>query len=254
MKGASTVNWTSYMGGPRSDIAYPRAMENALRAAGRPAEVRDMSLGGELASTALKHWEPQVARWSPDVIVLHYGHTETLHLLLPQRLERHANSLRGRPGAIRDWYRKRVLRPGWKSLAVLQQRLDRGVVPATFRHRERRVANDLERLVQRAQLVGSPLVLLMKLVEPGPPFLNWFPGIRERTDAMNDALADVVGRVDRDNVRLVDTPTVLRALRESGVAINPDGGHFAPAAHAAVGSALASEVLSWADGQPHLRT
>ena len=240
------------MGGPRGDIAYPRAMENALRMAGRPAEVRDMSLGGELTGAALKHWEPEVARWSPDVIVLHYGHTETLHLLLPQRLERHANSLAGRPGAFRDLYRKRVLRPGWKGLAVLQQRLDRGAVPATFRHRERRVANDLERLVQRTQLVGSPLVLIMRLVDPGPPFLDWFPGIRERTSAMNHALAEVARRADRDNVRLFDTGTALRGVAESGVPINPDGGHFSPAAHAAVGEALASEVLRWADGQGHL--
>lgn len=228
VKGASTVNWTSYMGGPRSDIAYPRATENALLAAGRPAHVRDLSSGGELTSAALKRWEPEVARWSPDVVILHYGHTETLHLILPQRLERHANSFRGRPGTVRDFYRKRLLRPGWKSLAVLQQRLDRGVVPANFRHRERRVAADLERLIQRIQLVGSPLVLVMRLVEPGPPFQNWFPGIRDRTCSMNRALDDVVQRVGRDNVRLFDTPRVLERLKTEGEPINPDGGHFAP--------------------------
>lgn len=241
------------MGGPRDDLAYPRATEHALLAAGRPATVRDTSLGGELTKTALRRWEPEVLQWSPDVIVLHYGQVETIHLFVPQRLERHANSWRTRPGKVRALYRMGVLRPVWKSLTVTQRRLDGRVIPATFRNRAERVADDLERLVERTQLAQSPLVLIMQLVEPAQRWKDWFPGITERTSAMNAALAEVVQRVGRDNVRLFDVPGALSQLKADGVPVHPDGGHFSPAAHAAIASVLAREILTWAEDQPHLQ-
>ena len=97
VKGASTVNWVSWMGGPRSDFAYPRATEAALLAAGRPAVVRDTSLAAEHPKSALKAWSDEVVPWSPDVVVLHYGHMECIHLMLPRSLQRHAQSLQSRP-------------------------------------------------------------------------------------------------------------------------------------------------------------
>ena len=60
--------------------------------------VRNLAVTSEQVKTGIKNWERQVFPWSPDVVVLHYGLYETVHLFLPQPLERHANSLRGRPG------------------------------------------------------------------------------------------------------------------------------------------------------------
>ena len=93
VKGASTVNWISYMGGPRSDFAYPRVLEATLLAAGRPAVVRDTSLAAEHPKSALAAWSTEVVPWSPDVVVLHYGHMECIHLLLPRVLQRYAQTL-----------------------------------------------------------------------------------------------------------------------------------------------------------------
>jgi lysophospholipase L1-like esterase len=240
------------MGGPRTDLAYPRATEAELLAAGRVAEVRDTSLASERVKTALKRWQREVFNFSPDVVVLNYGHFESIHLFLPQPLERHANSLQSRPGPVRDAYRRILLRPLWMSLARLQQRLDRALPSTIFSHRPRRVANDLERLVQRTQMIQSPLVLILELTPPGERFLKWFPGIGERMEVMNQTLAEVVRRIDKPNVRFFSTSAALAELSAAGHDLVPDGGHYTPVAHRAIATALAREILAWADQQPHL--
>jgi hypothetical protein len=254
VKGASTVNWTSFMGGPRSDFAYPRATEAALLAAGRRAEVRDTSIAAEHPKQALRDWQRAVVNFSPDVIVLHYGHMEAIHLFLPRALQRHAQSLQNRPGPIRDAYRGRVLRPGWKALARLQQRIYRKLpVTGVFRRRSRRAARDLEQLIRRVQDVGSPLVLVMELTPPGSNYADWFPGMGERLEIVNQDFRDVVRRVGRPNVRVFPVRAVLAELSASADEISPDGAHFSPAAHRTVAAALAREIGEWADTEGHLR-
>jgi lysophospholipase L1-like esterase len=254
VKGASTVNWTSFMGGPRSDFAYPRATEACLLAGGRPAEVRDTSVAAEHPKQALRDWQREVVNWSPDVVVLHYGHMETIHLFLPRALQRHAQSIRNRPGPIRDAYRQRLLRPAWKTLARLQQRVYRKVAArALFAHRFRRAGLDLEQLIKRIQDVGSPLVLVMELTPPGANYADWFPGMGQRLEQMNDVLRDVVRRVDRPNVRIFHTRAALADVAASPDELNPDGAHYSPAAHRALGAALAREIAEWTDREGHLR-
>src|SRR5690242_14845948 len=105
IKGHSQVVWTSWMGGPRSDLAYPRALEAELYAAGRPADVRVEALPAVTTKRALRSWEHEVVPFSPDVVVLHLGQMDMVHHVLPGWLEQHAHSLRTRPGAVREKYR-----------------------------------------------------------------------------------------------------------------------------------------------------
>jgi lysophospholipase L1-like esterase len=253
VKGASPAHWISWMDGPREDLAYPRITEQELLAAGHPARVRDLSVTSERARTGLKNWQRQVFNFSPDVVVLNYGLFEAVHQFLPQPLERYANSLISRPGSVRDAYRKRVVRPTWVALAKGQQRLD-GVLPATmFRHRPRRFAADMELLIQRIQMVQSPLVLVLEVSPPGETWRSWFPGIAERISETNEVLAEVVRRIDRPDVRYFPTSTALAGLVDAGEDIVPDGGHYTPAAHRALGAALAAEILAWSEQQPLLR-
>ncbi|HET9419561.1 MAG TPA: SGNH/GDSL hydrolase family protein [Nocardioides sp.] len=245
VKGASTVHTVSWMGGPRRDFAYPRATEAQLYAAGVPAEVRCTAMASQRVKTALKNWEVETFSWSPDVVVLNYGHFETVHFLLPQRLERHAHSMADRPGPIRTPYRI-VLRKFWKLLARIQQQLDRRLPSTMLRNRPRRVENDLVRLIERIQMIGSPLVLVMELTPPGAPFRNWFPGMGERMEVMNQALREVVRRTDKPNVRFFETNTVLAPLMQGDEEVNPDGGHYTPEAHRAIAERLAEEILEFA--------
>ncbi len=254
VKGASTVNWVSWMGGPRSDFAYPRATEAALIASGRPAEVRDTSIAAEAPKTALRGYQREIVNWSPDVVVLHYGHMETIHLFLPRALQGHAQSLQNRPGRIRDAYRGWVLRPGWRSLARLQRQVYRRLPnTAVFRRRVRRAARDLEQLISRIQDVGSPLVLVMELMPPGATYADWFPGMGDRLEHVNGAMHDLVRRIDRPNVRFFPVRKVLAEISGDPDEISPDGAHFSPLAHRTLAAALAVEIGEWVDAEGHLR-
>lgn len=252
VKGASTVNWTSYMGGPRQDLAFPRVAEQRLLADGRRSVVTTASMPSEEAGSILSTWQREVLGFSPDVIVLVYGHYETLHLLLPRWLERHANSLRARPRPLATAYRRLVLRPVWKQLARLQAALDR-VGPSTIRRRHRRVAADVRRYVEQVQKVASPLVLVFELLPPHGRTASWFPGAAERMQLMNAELAATVEDIGLPDVRFFTVrDLVAEHLDGDETRAQPDGFHYTPEMHRWVGEKLGAEVSAWAATQAHL--
>ena len=254
VKGASTVNWLSEMGGPRTDFGFPRAIEAELLANGRPATVRTISVASEKTSTTLLRWEQEFLGYSPDVVVLVYGHYETIHLFLPHWLERHANSLKTRPRRLTDLYRGYVLRKVWMFLARMQARLDLRLDPTIRTSRPRRVAADLETLIGHVQQVGSPLVIVFELLPPAKRYRSWFPGMAARIAVMNDALAGVVARVDKPNVRLFKVSEMMDKYADGDIDVaTPDGFHYSPYLHRMIGNELAREIMEWADTQPHLK-
>jgi GDSL-like Lipase/Acylhydrolase family len=254
VKGSSNVVIISPMGGPRTDFTFPRVLEQRLLADGRPAEVRSPSVPGELTKHMLRTWEEDMLGYSPDVVILLYGQVETVHLFLPWRLERHANSFRTRPGTIRDLYRNRVLRPVWKALAKLQSKADRTVNPTLRRGRPRRVAADLARLLEHIRFVQNPLVLVFELQVPAERFRRWFPGMTPRIEAMNAAIKSVVEKLDDPNVRWFTTSDLVESHAGGDIDVaTPDGFHFTPAMHRAIGEKLADVIEEWCDTQPHLK-
>jgi hypothetical protein len=254
VKGASTVNWLSGMGGPRTDFAFPRVVEQTLRASGRPVQLETVSVASELTSTTLRHWEREVLGFSPDVIVLVYGHYESIHLFLPRWLERHANSLKSRPRRLGRLYRRHLLRPVWMILARAQARVDTVLDPTIRRARSRHVAADLQTLIGHVQKVGSPLVVVFELLPPAARYRSWFPGMTRRIEVMNRELADMVVRVARPNVRFFRTGEVVTKYLDGDIdRATPDGFHYSPELHRHVGEQLAGEIMAWADTQPHLR-
>ena len=253
VKGSSLVNQISWMGGPRTDFTFPRALEQQLLADGRTCDVRTITAMAEKTGPILKSWEHEVLGFSPDVIVLVYGYVETIHRFLPQWLERHANSWRARPRRIRTLYRKLVLRPVWKLLAQLQMRLDT-VVPTVRRlRRPRRVAAYLEAYISHVQTVASPLVIVLELLPPAGNYRRWFPGMEARIEDMNHALAATVARVDRPNVRFFRVQPLVDEYCEGDLDLaTPDGSHYSPELHRQIGRALGDEIQAWAETQPHL--
>jgi hypothetical protein len=254
IKGASTIVFIAEMGGPRSDFNFGRVVESEILRAGRPAEVRVSGVPSYLAKHSVRDWEQDVLGWSPDVVVVHHGHYESIHYVLPRWIERHANSTRGRPGGrIRTFYRRKVLRPLWVSLAKVQSRADRRFNSTLFARKLRRVGTDVEGFIRNVQTVGSPLVLVMEVVPPGRRWQSWMPGLTERTALMNDGLRSAVERIDRPNVRFVPTLQTLTAELEPGEEPTPDGGHYSARAHRVLGEILSREILQWADTQAHLQ-
>ena len=254
VKGASTVNVVYPMGGPRSDFGFARTIESELLANGRPVDVQTISVASERTSTTLLRWEQEFLGYSPDVVLLNYGHVECFHLFLPTWLEKRVNSAKTRPRRLTLFYRTYVLRKVWMFLARMQARVDKRIDPTIRSSRPRRVAADLETLIGHVQQIGSPLVIVFEQLRPASRYRNWLPGMAARIDEMNLAIAGVVARVDKPNVRLFKTSEIVDNLLDGDLdAATPDGAHYSPRLHQLIGVALAREIMQWADAQPHLR-
>lgn len=253
VKGPSTVNWVSWMGGPRQDFTYPRVVEEQLLEAGRASDVRAITMTSEKASWLLRTWQREVLGFSPDVIVLTYGHYESVHLFLPRWLERHGNSLKVRRGRLRQLYRRGVVRPVWMGLARVQAKVDAVVGPYVGVRRARRLAADIEQYIHQVQKVGSPLVLLFELLPPGPRVTGWFPGLERRLGLMNQEMEAMVERVGLDHVRMFPIMPIAEKYAEGDMSLaEPDGFHYSPEMHRRVGEALARDIDAWAATQSHL--
>lgn len=253
VKGASTVNWVSWMGGPREDFIFPRVVEEQLLAAGRASDVQTITMTSQRTSSILGTWQAEVLGYSPDVIVLVYGHYETIHLFIPRWLEVHANSLKARPRRLAALYRRVLVRPAWKALARVQARIDSILDPTLRRGRPEQVAADLRQYIDHVQKVGSPLVYVFELLPPGSRYRSWFPGMARRIEVMNRTLEGMVDAVGLDHVRYFRVAPLVEqhAGGDIDTAI-PDGFHYSPAMHRHVGEALAADIQQWAETQNHL--
>lgn len=252
VKGASTALWTSYMGGPRGDFTFPRVIEQELLQAGRPAEVRNTAVLGDRTIDGLRRWTDEAIGWSPDVVVMIYGHYETIHLFIPHWFERYVN----KPRVSRPWarlYRKRVLRAVWKVLATVQAAVDARVPEALWRPRIRRTSRDIVDHAVALRQLASPLVLVMEVLPLAPSKDHWFPGMTRRIRMVNDLNRRSIEELADPEVRFVPvTPIVDRVAGGDLDVATPDGYHYTPQMHRAVGRELAAQVLAWVDGQTHL--
>lgn len=253
VKGASTVNYTSWMGGPRTDFTFPRVVEEHLLAAGYECDVRMITMAAERVTTLLPSWQHEVLDFSPDVIVLVYGHAETIHLFIPRIVERHANSLKVHPGRIRGLYRRVVVKPAWKALVRLQSRVDARIGHLARRRMPQRVSAEVEAYVRQVQSAASPLVICFEILPPASRAADWFPGMTARVHGVNRALRDMVARLDLATVRYFEvSPLVDEVAGGDPVVATPDGFHYSPAMHRGVGGRLSEVILEWAGTQPHL--
>ncbi|WP_370288137.1 SGNH/GDSL hydrolase family protein [Nocardioides sp.] len=253
VRGASTVGWSGRMGGARTELGFPRVLERELLARDHRAEVRSVTVGGMPTSAVLKRWEHDIVGWSPDVVVYMVGHYETLHVLWPNRLERHANHFRWLPRPLRTLYRRKVLRPVWRNLVRFQTAVDAHVPQRWAQRRVRYAVADLARAVKQAREIQSPLVVLMETPLPGSYARKLFPGMEVRVEAYNRMIAELADRLGEE-VRVLPTNAVL-GLHDLGARDDalPDGFHFSAPAHDAVGRALAELVQPWIERQPHLQ-
>lgn len=250
VKGASTVGWLGVMNGPRTDMGFPRAIEAALHRMGRPAEVRALTVASERTKTAARRWEREMVGYSPDVVILVYGHYETIHLFLPRWLERHANSLNVPPRRWSTFYRQHIVHPTWMFLARMQARADNRLDHNIRRSRPELVAADLEKIINHTQELGSPLVYLFELLHPAKRYQSWFPGMADRIDTMNATLEDLVKRIDKPNVRYFKTSEIAEEYAHGDLEVaTPDGFHFAPDLHRMIGEAFARDIDEWAATQ-----
>jgi hypothetical protein len=245
VKGASTALWTSFMSGPRSDLAFPRVIEDELLAGGRPAEVRNTAVLGDRTIDGLRRWTDEAIAWSPDAVVMIYGHYETIHLFIPHWFERYVN----KPRVTRPWarfYRGKVLRAVWKAACSVQAWFDRKLPDAVWMPRIRRTSRDIVDHAVAMRQLASPLILVMEILPLAPSKEHWFPGMNRRIAAMNECNRRAIRDLGDDEIQFVEISRIVDRMAGGDLerAI-PDGFHYTPALHRAVGQELAGRIRSW---------
>ena len=252
VKGPSTTFWLPERNPTRDMLAFPRALEQVLLASGRPAEVRVISLGGDWVQHALASWDREVLAWSPDVIINLTGHHEQLHYIVPRWLERHANSLTGRPTRIREAYRARLVRPIYMALARFQARIDGRYGLFLFnRQTHVRTATNLRRYIERVRTANKPLFLQFEFNHIVGPKAAWFQDFKRRNDAVNREIAAVIDSFDDPEIRLFPLPAIIERDHPDEDPM-PDGFHFTVKLHGIIARELYDIITEWADKQPHL--
>lgn len=252
VKGASLMHDISERPQKREDFIFSRVIEESLLLSGHGANVWTAAVASEPTAHAFKTWEEQVKAWSPDVIVCSYGYYEVIHLFLPRWLERHANSLKTRPGRVREAYRKFLLRKVWMTGAKLQCKLDARVGGRFFGRKVRKVETELRTYIDRSREVGEPLIMLFEFLPPGSRGRGWFPGMTERTGMMNEMLRRLVADYDNPEIMLVPIPAIAERTMPEGVEPNTDGFHYTGSLHRAIGEEIADEIRAWAKQHPRL--
>lgn len=251
VKGASLMHDISEFPQKREDFIFARVIEESLLSSGHGANVWTAAVASEPTRHAFKTWEEQVKAWSPDVIILSYGYYEVIHLFLPRWLERHANSLKARPGRVRSFYRKQVLRKFWVSLAKLQAALDRRIGARFFAGTVRQVETELRAYIDKSRKVGQPLIMLFEFLPTGKRGQDWFPGMTARTGLMNQMLHRLVADYDSPEIVLVPIPAIAERAAP-GQEPNADGFHYNGVVHQAIGEEIAEEIRAWAKQYPRL--
>lgn len=252
VKGASLMHDISERPQQREDFIFSRVIEESLLKSGHGANVWTAAVASEPTRLAFRTWEEQVKAWSPDVVILSYGYYEVIHLFLPRWLERHANSLKTRPGRIRELYRNLLLRKVWMALAKLQCRLDKVVGARFFGRRLRQVERELRTYIDRTREVGQPLIMLFEFLPPGQRGRGWFPGMTARTAQMNEMLHRLVATYDDPEIVLVPIPEIAARRLPPGTEPNTDGFHYTGALHRYIGEEIADEIRDWAKQHPRL--
>ncbi len=252
VKGASLMHDISERPQRREDFIFSRVIEESLLGSGHGANVWTAAVASEPTRLAFRTWEEQVKAWSPDVVILSYGYYEVIHLFLPRWLERHANSLKTRPGRIRGIYRKYLLRKVWMTGAKLQCRLDARVGGRFFGRTIKQVETELRTYIDRTREVGEPLIMLFEFLPPGSRGRGWFPGMTERTGMMNEMLKRLVAEYANPEIMLVPIPDIAERTMPPGVEPNTDGFHYTGALHRAIGEEIADEIRAWAKQYPRL--
>jgi hypothetical protein len=252
VKGASLTHDISARPQLREDFTFSRVIEESLLSSGHGVSVWTSAVASQPTSHIFRTWEEQVKAWSPDVVILNSGYYEPVHLFLPRWLERHANSLKARPGRIRGLYRQYALRPVWKSLAKVQRALDKRIGGRFFGGQVRRAGADLRAYIDRTREVGRPLIMIFEFLRPGARGRDWFPGMEARAEMMNVMLRQLVADYDDPDVVLVRIPEIVERRLPPGTEPNNDGFHYNPDVHRFIGEEIADEIRTWAKQYPRL--
>jgi hypothetical protein len=227
-----------------SEGTYPEVIERLLRRDGVDAEVTNDSTAWSRITKVFPDWLEELARISPDVVVVNFGGAESQAHIFPWWLIERMQQRRGAGplGPIRG----RVARVADRRIRQLMKRTIRLLSPRlkmrSWRVSPARFDVELERLIHVVRGKTSSLVLVMT-VSPATPIsegLWWNLGARNAI--LSKVVRDVVKRIDDPQVRLIDLQPIHDRIGPSSIY---DGFHWSAQGHEAIAEQMCAEIRRW---------
>lgn len=225
------------------DGTYGEVLRDLLTEAGQPVVLHNEARWFDFAVHALRRYEDTVRPGVPDVVVLQFGLNESQPWLLPVPVLRHFLTRHTTVTRTARAYRQHVATPVWKQVRAYRRWAASKVGTRTWQTTPARFEGAMKALVRAVRYETRPLVLVCDVNAPGAVLAHFLPGMPERHAVVQDVLRRVVEDARDPEVRLVRTSALVAEL--GGQVALPDGMHFSPAGHAAVGALLATEVAGW---------
>lgn len=227
----------------REDGSYAEVLRDLLTDAGQPVVLHNEARWFDFAVHALRRYQETIRAGVPDVVVLQFGLNESQPWLLPVPVVRHFITNHTAVTRAAQLYRSRVVPPVWKSVRSYRRWASGKVGTRTWQTTPARFEGTMKALVRAVRYECRPLVLVCDVNTPGGVLTHFLPGMEERHAIVQDVLHRVVEDAADPEVRLVRTSDVVRELGEREAM--PDGMHYSPGGHAAVGRLLAVQIAGW---------
>lgn len=225
------------------DGPYAEVLRDLLTEAGQPVVLHNEARWFDFAVHALRRYEATVRPGVPDVVVLQFGLNESQPWLLPVPVVRHFVTRHTTITRTARAYREHVAPPVWKRVRAYRRWAAAKVGTRTWQTTPERFEGAMRALVRAVRYESRPLVLVLDVNAPGGVVAHFLPGMPERHAVVQEVLRRVVAGADSPEVQLVEVSRTTDELGEQ-VAL-PDGMHWSPAGHAAVGRLLAEHVARW---------
>ena len=221
---------------------YLEVLADHLTAAGVPVQPHLEGRWFDFLVRAIKDYETRVRTHVPDVLIVHFGLNEYQPWLVPVSLLRHLMREQNAVLPVPRAYRRHVTPRVWRKVRSFRRWAAPYAGTRTWQTSPRRFAGHLRRLIQMARFELAPLVLVLDIDEPAGALEHFLPGMRERHAIYQQTIEQVVREFDSPEVRLVRVSEITKQLGSKAMR---DAMHYTSDAHAAIGAALADEVLGW---------
>jgi len=235
----------SLMMPPREDRTqgtYLEVVGDLLAAQGVPTVVHQESRWFDFLHRAMRDYETRLRVHAPDVVIVNFGLNECQPWLLPIWVIRGLLTRNQAVTRTAKAYRRWIAPPVWAFVRGYRRRAARVVGTRTWQTTPHRFSGHLRRLLRNLRVEGRPLVLVLDIDPPDSRMEHFLPGMAARHAVFQALLEQVVEEQASNDVRLVRVSEITAAL---GPAAVPDGMHYAPGTHLAVGERLADEVVAW---------
>lgn len=226
----------------RSEGTYVEVLADVLSGQGVPTVPHLVSQWFGFLVRQVRDYERTVRVHAPDVVVVQFGLNEYQPWLLPIPVIRHLMVKNQAATRTARSYRRLVAPRLWTVTRGYRRRLAGPVGQRTWQTTPRRFGRTLEQFLRNVHRETRALVLVLDLDAPDDRLEHFLPGMRARHGVFQQVLTDAVAAVSDPDVRLVRVSELTASL---GSAALPDGMHYSPATHEAVGRLLAEEVLTW---------